>query len=63
MAKGVGISSLNPKVLLLYFSLFPQFIRPANGWPVSAQIGLLGALHMAASPWSTSGSACSPAPC
>ncbi|ACU76808.1 Lysine exporter protein (LYSE/YGGA) [Catenulispora acidiphila DSM 44928] len=48
MVKGAGISSLNPKALLLYFSLFPQFIRPANGWPVSAQIGLLGALHMTA---------------
>lgn len=48
MLKGVGISGLNPKGLLLYFSLFPQFIHPAAGWPVAAQTGLLGALHMAA---------------
>ncbi|MFG3117780.1 LysE family translocator [Streptomyces sp. NPDC048197] len=46
MLKGVGISGLNPKALLLYFSLFPQFINPAGAWPVAAQTGLLGALHM-----------------
>ncbi|MFE2183003.1 LysE family translocator [Streptomyces sp. NPDC059455] len=46
--KGAGISGLNPKALLLYFSLFPQFIRPSDGWPVAAQTGLLGTLHMAA---------------
>ncbi|WP_405879621.1 LysE family translocator [Streptomyces sp. NBC_01136] len=46
--KGAGISGLNPKALLLYFSLFPQFIDPAAGWPVAAQTGLLGTLHMAA---------------
>ncbi|BDM74251.1 lysine transporter LysE (plasmid) [Streptomyces nigrescens] len=48
MLKGVGTSGLNPKALLLYFSLFPQFINPAGGWPVAAQTGLLGALHMTA---------------
>ncbi|MFF0290744.1 LysE family translocator [Streptomyces sp. NPDC005262] len=48
MLKGAGISGLNPKALLLYFSLFPQFIDPAGGWPVAAQTGLLGTLHMAA---------------
>ena len=46
MLKGAGISGLNPKALLLYFSLFPQFIHPAAHWPVAAQTGLLGALHM-----------------
>jgi threonine/homoserine/homoserine lactone efflux protein len=48
MLKGAGISGLNPKALLLYFSLFPQFVNPAAGWPVAAQIGLLGAVHMTA---------------
>ncbi|MFE2427964.1 LysE family translocator [Streptomyces sp. NPDC059373] len=47
MLKGAGISGLNPKALLLYFSLFPQFIDPAATWPVAAQTGLLGTLHMA----------------
>ncbi|MBA2948519.1 LysE family translocator [Streptomyces himalayensis] len=46
--KGAGISGLNPKALLLYFSLFPQFIDSAAGWPIAAQTGLLGTLHMAA---------------
>ncbi|MET9382150.1 LysE family translocator [Streptomyces sp. NPDC002928] len=48
MLKGAGISGLNPKALLLYFSLFPQFINPADGWPLAAQTGLLGLLHMTA---------------
>ncbi|MGW6358973.1 LysE family translocator [Streptomyces sp. NPDC055092] len=48
MLKGAGISGLNPKALLLYFSLFPQFIHPADGWPVAAQTGLLSALHITA---------------
>ncbi|MDT0460347.1 LysE family translocator [Streptomyces sp. DSM 41527] len=48
MLKGAGTSGLNPKALLLYFSLFPQFIDPATGWPVAAQTGLLGTLHMTA---------------
>ncbi|MGI5424216.1 LysE family translocator [Streptomyces sp. CA-179760] len=48
MLRGAGISGLNPKALLLYFSLFPQFIDPAGGWPVAGQTGLLGTLHMTA---------------
>ncbi|MET9658822.1 LysE family translocator [Streptomyces sp. NPDC006510] len=48
MLRGAGISGLNPKALLLYFSLFPQFIDSAGGWPVAAQTGLLGTLHMTA---------------
>lgn len=47
LLRGAGVSGLNPKALLLYFSLFPQFVHPAAGWPVAAQTGLLGALHMA----------------
>ncbi|MEV4035998.1 LysE family translocator [Streptomyces umbrinus] len=47
MLKGAGISGLNPKALLLYFSLFPQFIDPAADWPVATQTALLGTLHMA----------------
>ncbi|MEI5101826.1 LysE family translocator [Streptomyces sp. PmtG] len=48
MFKGMGISGLNPKAVLLYFSLFPQFIDTAGAWPVAAQTGLLGVLHMTA---------------
>lgn len=48
MLRGAGISGLNPKALLLYFSLFPQFIDPARGWPVAAQTGLLSTVHLTA---------------
>ncbi|MFB7373068.1 LysE family translocator [Streptomyces sp. NPDC056222] len=48
MLKGFGISGLNPKALLLYLSLFPQFIDPATGWPVAAQTGLLSTVHVTA---------------
>ncbi|MER8157937.1 hypothetical protein [Streptomyces sp. NPDC094472] len=27
---------------------FPQFIHPSGGWPVAAQTGLLGTVHMTA---------------
>ncbi|MFJ8977077.1 LysE family translocator [Streptomyces sp. NPDC102282] len=48
MVKGVGISGLNPKALLLYFALFPQFMDPVGGWPVAAQTGLLSTVHLVA---------------
>ncbi|MFI7011930.1 LysE family translocator [Streptomyces sp. NPDC050145] len=48
MVKGAGTSGLNPKALLLYFSLFPQFIDPATGWPAAAQTGLLSTVHLIA---------------
>jgi threonine/homoserine/homoserine lactone efflux protein len=48
MLRGIGTSGLNPKALLLYFSLFPQFIDPSGAWPVAGQTGLLGSLHMTA---------------
>ncbi|MGY0024589.1 LysE family translocator [Streptomyces sp. YJ-C3] len=48
MLKGAGISGLNPKALLLYFSLFPQFLDPDTGWPVAAQTGLLSTFHLVA---------------
>lgn len=45
-ARGAGVSGLNPKGLLLFLALLPQFARPGAGWPVTAQIGVLGLLHM-----------------
>lgn len=44
--RGAGTSGLNPKGLLLYLALIPQFVHTRSGWPVAAQAGLLGALHM-----------------
>ena len=39
--KGIGISGLNPKALLLFLALLPQFITP-DAWPIAAQMAVLG---------------------
>jgi threonine/homoserine/homoserine lactone efflux protein len=44
---GVGVSGLNPKGLLIFLALLPQFTDPAAGWPVAGQIGILGLAFMA----------------
>jgi len=46
VVRGAGISGLNPKGLLLFLALLPQFTDPRPGWPLAAQIGVLGAVHM-----------------
>lgn len=43
--KGLCVSGLNPKVLLLFLALLPQFTDPSGAWPLPAQILALGALH------------------
>lgn len=45
-ARGVATSGLNPKGLLLFVAVLPQFVERHGGLPVSAQIGVLGAIHM-----------------
>jgi len=45
-ATGAGISGLNPKVLLLFLALLPQFTHPSEPWPVAAQILVLGLVHV-----------------
>jgi threonine/homoserine/homoserine lactone efflux protein len=45
-ARGLGISGLNPKVLLLLVTLLPQFVTSTSPWPVAAQILLLGSIHI-----------------
>lgn len=40
--KGVGVSGLNPKGLLIFLALLPQFTNPHWSWPVASQIGVLG---------------------
>ena len=42
LARGVGVSALNPKGLLLFVALLPQFASPRWSWPLAAQLGLLG---------------------
>ncbi len=46
-ATGAGISGLNPKALLLFLALLPQFITRGVAWPFAAQIVLLGLVHTA----------------
>jgi threonine/homoserine/homoserine lactone efflux protein len=40
--KGIGVSGLNPKGLLIFLALLPQFTDPHWSWPVAGQIGVLG---------------------
>ena len=42
---GLGISGLNPKVLLLFLALLPQFTDPGASWSLATQIVLLGVVH------------------
>lgn len=47
LGQGVGVSGLNPKGLLIFFALLPQFTDANGGWPVAAQIGVLGLAFVA----------------
>ena len=49
LARGIGVSGLNPKGLLLFLALLPQFTNPRWSWPLAGQLG--------SSAWSS----CSPA--
>lgn len=42
----MGISGLNPKVLLLFFALLPPFIHPNLQFSATAQILSLGIIHL-----------------
>jgi threonine/homoserine/homoserine lactone efflux protein len=40
--EGIGVSSLNPKGLLIFVALLPQFTNPQSPWPPAAQMIILG---------------------
>jgi threonine/homoserine/homoserine lactone efflux protein len=42
LAEGVGVSGLNPKGLLIFVALLPQFTSPDRAWPLALQMGALG---------------------
>lgn len=42
LARGMGVSALNPKGLLLFLALLPQFTSPNARWPLAAQLAFLG---------------------
>jgi threonine/homoserine/homoserine lactone efflux protein len=47
VAKGFGVSGLNPKVFLLFLALLPQFTDPDRAWPIAVQCTALGLVHVA----------------
>lgn len=47
LVRGIGVSGLNPKGLLIFLALLPQFTDPHRSWPVAGQIVLLGLTFMA----------------
>jgi threonine/homoserine/homoserine lactone efflux protein len=42
LVRGIGVSGLNPKALLLFLALLPQFTSPHASWPLAGQLALLG---------------------
>jgi threonine/homoserine/homoserine lactone efflux protein len=46
LLRGVGVSALNPKGLLLFLALLPQFTSPDGRWPLAVQLGVLGVVFM-----------------
>src|SRR5260221_7248207 len=42
LVKGVGVSGLNPKGLLVFLALLPQFTNPHRGLPLPVPLGVLG---------------------
>jgi threonine/homoserine/homoserine lactone efflux protein len=42
--RGVGVSGLNPKGLLVFLALLPQFVDRSGQWPVAVQMVALGAV-------------------
>jgi len=44
--KGFAVSGVNPKALLLFLALLPQFTRQGAAWSIPAQIGALGLVQI-----------------
>ncbi|RDI54389.1 LysE family translocator [Nocardia mexicana] len=44
---GVGVSGLNPKGLLVFLAMLPQFTDPHGRWPLPAQLAALGLVFVA----------------
>ncbi|HMK97750.1 MAG TPA: LysE family translocator [Acidimicrobiales bacterium] len=46
LTRGIGVSALNPKGLLVFLSILPQFASATAAWPLPAQLGVLGAVFI-----------------
>jgi threonine/homoserine/homoserine lactone efflux protein len=46
VAAGVGVSGLNPKGLLIFVALLPQFTDPDRSWPLALQMAALGMIFV-----------------
>lgn len=44
--KGVAVSGLNPKGMLLLLALLPQFVSASGAWSLQAQMFTLGGIHL-----------------
>jgi threonine/homoserine/homoserine lactone efflux protein len=42
VARGIGVSGLNPKGLLMFLAILPQFTSPRGSWPLTVQLAVLG---------------------
>lgn len=47
LARGVGVSALNPKGMLVFLSILPQFAAENGPWPLGLQLATLGAVFIA----------------
>jgi len=46
LVKGIGVSGLNPKGLLVFLAVLPQFATPRGAWPLAVQLAVLGLVFM-----------------
>ena len=46
--RGAAVSGLNPKGLLLFFAILPQFVTSHAAWSTATQLAALGAFHVLA---------------
>jgi len=42
LLRGIGVSGLNPKGLLVFLAVLPQFATQHATWPLTVQLGILG---------------------
>ncbi len=46
LIKGIAVSGLNPKVLLMFLAIVPQFLTTQAGWSMANQTLFLGLIHI-----------------